>query len=411
MDSPGLNTVQHRIADLRRKPALVDAGLVLGLLVLTAAFTADWGGSAVLAAGSAPVRGGVWWLVTLVALTTLFVRGRWPAVTVVVGLLAALAHMTLGYGPTPVDVIGLIGLFAVTASRPLRFSLILLGVGVAAAGACSAYTYQLTAVSGVGTQVWGGFPVLAMALLLAWSAGRTAHVRKAYLTGLEQRAADLERERDTQAALAVAAERARISRELHDDVAHGLSIMVLQAQGGAAELDHRPDRTRQALAAIVDTGRRALADTRRLLGALGPDDADSHWSPPPGVERLPRLVEQIRAAGRSVDLRIDGEPGPLPSAVDVAGYRIVQEALTNTIKHAGAGATATVVLSYRPDALELEIADDGQGPQNQSTDHGGNGLRGMRERVAILGGAFQTGPAPNGGFRVHASLPLRSADQ
>lgn len=245
--------------------------------------------------------------------------------------------------------------------------------------------------------------MLAMSLVLAWSAGFSAHVHKAYLVGLEQRAADLERERDTQAALAVAAERARISRELHDDVAHGLSIMVLQAQGAAAELDHRPERTREALTAIVDTGRRALADTRRLLGAIGQDSTGVHWSPLPGVRGLPRLVEQVRNAGRSVELRIDGEPCPLPSTVDLAGYRIVQEALTNTIKHAGTGATATVVLSYRPSALEVAVTDDGCGAPIGDD---GNGLRGMRERVAVLGGMFDAGPSPDGGFVVRASLPL-----
>src|SRR5262249_19692012 len=208
---------------------------------------------------------------------------------------------------------------------------------------------------------WGGSPVLGLVLVLAWFAGWSARTRRAYLAGLEQRARYAELQRDQQAALAVAGERARISRELHDVVAHGLSVMVVQAQGGAAALASHPEDTRQALDAIVRTGRRSLADMRLLLGAVGrPDRQELTWEPQPGLARLPRLAQEVRQAGTPVELLLDGPPRTLPAAVDLSAYRIVQEALTNTVKHAGPGARAEVRVRFAPDAVRLEITDDGR---------------------------------------------------
>ncbi|WP_433514154.1 sensor histidine kinase [Nonomuraea sp. CA-143628] len=249
---------------------------------------------------------------------------------------------------------------------------------------------------------WIGLAALGSALVASWAIGSGSRNRRAYLDELHAHARDLERERDQQAALAVAAERARISRELHDVVAHGLSLMVVQAQGGAAALDHDPTGTRTALDAIVTTGRASLADMRRVLTAVG--EVEDAWHPQPGLAHLSALIAQVNRAGTPVRLRVEGAPATLPSAVDLSAYRIVQEALTNTMKHAGTGATASVVLAYQDTEIGIEISDNGHGT-TAGTD-GGNGLRGMRERVKLLGGTFSAGPGSQGGFAVRAALPV-----
>jgi signal transduction histidine kinase len=233
--------------------------------------------------------------------------------------------------------------------------------------------------------------------------------RRAYLGELEARARDVERERDQQAALAVAAERARISREMHDVVAHGLAVIVMPAQGGAAAFAKRPADTLTALDAIVATGRASLADIRHALAAPFVDgQIDDSARPVPGLAQLRRLVDQVQQAGTTVQLHIDGSPRPLPTRVDVSSYRILQESLTNTMKHAGPEAAAQVIVSYRSDELRLEVSDNGAG---QSIPDGtGNGLRGMRERAALLGGEVVTGPGPDGGYVVRARIPLEPGE-
>ncbi|MBB4943617.1 signal transduction histidine kinase [Streptosporangium album] len=261
----------------------------------------------------------------------------------------------------------------------------------------------------VGRQAWNawsGLPVLGSALVASWAIGSGSRSRRAYLDELHAHAQDLERERDQQAVLAVAAERGRISRELHDVVAHGLSVMVIQAQGGAAALDNRPADTRTALEAIVKTGRDSLADMRRVLAAVG--EVDDAWHPQPRLAQLSTLLTQVRRAGTPVRLHVEGTPTALPSTVDLSAYRIVQEALTNTMKHAGTGAKADVVLSYGEAEVGIEVSDDGQGLAGN--DGGGNGLRGMRERVRLLDGRLATGPGPRSGFVVRAALPIQGRD-
>jgi signal transduction histidine kinase len=249
---------------------------------------------------------------------------------------------------------------------------------------------------------WNDLPGLTLMLIAAWAIGSGTRSRRAYLVTLRARAVDLEREQGQRAVLAVAAERGRISRELHDVVAHGLSVMVIQAQGGAAALDNRPADTRAALEAIVKTGRDSLADMRRVLGTVG--EVDDAWHPQPGLPRLPALLSQVREAGTPVRLRIEGAPLQLPSAVDLTAYRIVQEALTNTMNHASAGASAQVVVTYAESAVHIEVSDDGIGAGHD--DGCGNGLRGMRERVKLLGGRLDAGPGPQGGFFVRVTLPI-----
>jgi signal transduction histidine kinase len=243
--------------------------------------------------------------------------------------------------------------------------------------------------------------------LIAWVFGDSMRYRRAYYTNLEDRAARLEAERDAQAQIAAAAERARIARELHDVVAHNVSVMVVQADGASYALGSDPDRARQALAAISATGRQALAEMRRMLGVLrrNEDGTEPGRAPLPGIGQLGELLEQTRATGLAVSFTVEGVPQPLPDGAALAAYRIVQESLTNTRKHGGPRATAEVTLRYLEDALLLRITDDGRGAAAVS-DGAGHGLTGMRERVAVYGGWVQAGPCPSGGYHVAALLPL-----
>ncbi|MFF7247739.1 sensor histidine kinase [Embleya sp. NPDC008237] len=249
-----------------------------------------------------------------------------------------------------------------------------------------------------------GFGFLVVLLAIAWVLGDSMRTRRAFYAELEERATRLEFERDQQAQIAAAAERARIARELHDVVAHNVSVMVVQADGAAYAIESSPDRAREALGTIASTGREALAEMRRLLGVLRSQSETDAYVPQPGVEQLGELVEQVRTTGLNVELRVEGVPVELPQSVALTAYRIVQEALTNTRKHAGPDATATVGVGYGEDGLEMEISDDGRGAAAPG-DGMGHGLVGMRERVAMLGGRLRTGPSIGGGWSVSAMLP------
>ena len=207
----------------------------------------------------------------------------------------------------------------------------------------------------IGSIVFGG------PSLIAWAIGDSMRTRRAYYAALEDRAARLERERDAQAQIAAAAERARIARELHDVIAHNVSVMVVQADGASYALDRSPERARQALAAISSTGRQALDEMRHMLGVLRSADERSGVAPIPGVGQLDELLDQTRASGLAVSFTVEGVPSPLPSGVALAAYRTVQESLTNVRKHGGPAARAQVLLRYCEDALVLTITDDGRG--------------------------------------------------
>jgi signal transduction histidine kinase len=239
----------------------------------------------------------------------------------------------------------------------------------------------------------------------AWLAGRAMCYRRTREHVLELLTVDLEREREEKARAAVAEERVRIARELHDIVAHAISVIVLQARGGRRSLATDPGETREALDMIEATGSEALAEMRRLLGMLRRDDEEIVLAPQPSLRYVDALAAQVREAGLPVDFSVEGEPTELPPGVDLSAYRIVQEALTNALKHAGP-ATARVVVRYRENDLELEIADTGLGAG--ASDEDGHGLAGMRERVSLYGGKIETGPRDGGGFAVRARLPLDS---
>jgi signal transduction histidine kinase len=221
-------------------------------------------------------------------------------------------------------------------------------------------------------------------------------------TVLAQRAERLEREREQKARLAVAEERVRIARELHDIVAHAISVVVVQAQAGQRVLEGEQASAREALRSIETTGRQALVEMRRLLGILRKEDRELALAPRPSLEHLDVLAERVREAGLPVELRVEGEAKPLPPGVDLSAYRIVQEALTNALKHAGP-ASAQVVVRYRLDEVELEITDDGRGCVDGS--EGGHGLVGMRERAALVGGSVESGTNGGRGYTVRARLP------
>ena len=213
----------------------------------------------------------------------------------------------------------------------------------------------------------------------------------------------IERERDLAARDAVALERARIARELHDVVAHSLSVMVVQAGAARAILRRDPDGAESALRSIEGAGRTGLAEMRRLLSADG--EAAPALAPQPGLDQLGELLARMRATGLDVELVVEGDARAVDASIDLSAYRIVQEGLTNTMRHAGEGAHARVLLRYDDDAIEVEVTDDGRGP-SPGTDGSGRGLLGMRERVAFLGGEIRTVARPGGGFVVHARIPV-----
>lgn len=232
----------------------------------------------------------------------------------------------------------------------------------------------------------------------AWGIGRAVGERGRRAESLEARAERLERAHEA----AVAGERARIARELHDVIAHTVSVMTVQAGAARLLFDEDPVRARASLLAVEETGRQALGEMRRLLGILRGDEQQTRLAPQPGISDIASLVEQVRAAGLPVDVLVDGEQRALPPGIDLAAYRVVQEALTNALKHAGA-ARAQVAIRYGHQALRLAVTNDGHVAGNGRVGHG---LVGMRERVALYGGEFEAGPRREGGYEVRATLPV-----
>jgi signal transduction histidine kinase len=241
-----------------------------------------------------------------------------------------------------------------------------------------------------------------------WLAGRAQRSRTLREAALRELTAQMARDQEQRERIAVSDERARIARELHDVVAHSMGVMVVQAQGARRVLDREPERAREALRSIEDTGRSALAEVRRSLGVLRHEGSTAALEPQPGIGDLGGLVDHARDAGLVVEVQVEGEPLSLPPGVDLSAYRIVQEALTNTIKHAGAG-RVLVAVRYGEEELELEVCDDGAGPQANGSEPGaGHGLVGMRERVGLYGGDLWTGSGSEAGYTVRARIPVAS---
>jgi signal transduction histidine kinase len=241
-----------------------------------------------------------------------------------------------------------------------------------------------------------------------WVFGQALRMRGHRVDELSARADRLERERERAEVQAIEAERARIARELHDVVSHSISVIAVQSQAIRRRLGPGHEREAADLAGVETTARQAMVEMRRLLGVLRSDGERLPLAPHPGLAQLPRLVEQVRASGLAVDVSVSGDPLPLPPGVDLAAYRIVQEALTNALKHAGT-ARATVAVGYEDGTIALTIVDDGAGAS--ANGNGGHGLLGMRERVTLYGGILEVGAADaGGGFRVHAVLPVQRSD-
>jgi signal transduction histidine kinase len=276
-----------------------------------------------------------------------------------------------------------------------------LAVGAGGALAAAAHLAIGAQLAAAGLSPLFPFGFLLAVVLVTWSLGMFRRVQLAYIAALRDRALQAEAEREERARRAVVDERARIARETHDIVAHSLSVIVSQAQGGVYAGRADPGRAIEVLGRIAETGRQALGEMRRLLEVVRDDT--SPWEPQPTLAELPDLLHRVRRSGLTVAFAQAGAAGGIGPAAELAAYRVVQEALTNTLRHGGAGATADVRLEWTPDALLVTVRDDGRGSPGPRG--AGRGLVGMRERVAAAGGSLATGPAPGGGFLVQARLP------
>ncbi|MEH0935021.1 sensor histidine kinase [Micromonospora psammae] len=324
----------------------------------------------------------------VVAALALAVRRRWPLVTLAVTTAASTAYLVLGYPYGPILLSLFVAVYTVAAYLPLRSAVVAGGVALAAL-----LVHVLVGVRPPG--VLGAMPAAAW-VVVPFAVGTT--VRLAREAAARGRVDEARRLAD--------AERLRVAREVHDVVGHGLAAIHLQAEVALHLLARKPEQAEAALTAISRTSKEALDELRVTLTVVRRDEAVDERAPTPGLAQLPQLRDRLAGAGVPVTVEVTGEPRVLPVAVDLAAYRVVQESLTNVLRHAGP-ATAAVRLHHAPTGVEVEVTDTGRGAV--SGPGGGLGLAGMRERVTALGGTFSAGPGPGGGFRVAATLPLEEA--
>jgi signal transduction histidine kinase len=417
--------VSRVYAWIQRHPKLIDSipALILLLIGVGALIASDTPG-VLRKSLAAPL--------IVAAIVPLVFRRRWPRGTFAVAAVAGfLSFFSLAPAFNAADMAYLIYLYTVAAYCQRRWSIPAMGLtyvgaliqfgllhlyddpaescGQISEPARQTKCYQGGVALATGHFNWVTFIFSAVFIAglvgLAWVAGDSMRYRRAYYVRLEDRAQRLERERDAQAQIAAASERARIARELHDVVAHNVSVMVVQADGATYALDQDPEAARKALLAISQTGRTALTEMRRMLGVLRSADDAGTYAPQPGIEQLGDLLEQVRSTGLPVSLKIEGVPREMPTGLALAVYRIVQESLTNTRKHGGSQVRASVGLIYTDDCLVLRIVDNGRGA-GAPGDGMGHGLVGMRERVSVFGGTLVTGPHVSGGYAVEAILPF-----
>jgi signal transduction histidine kinase len=347
--------------------------------------------------------------VALLLLQTLPIAARRvaPLAALTVSVAAISLHIALGYEGVPAGTFAaLVILYSAASVTDLRKAL--LAGAVTSAGLVIYFTTDR------------GDPTVTQAVTTSatyaatWGVGVYVRSRRQYTNIVEERARLLEREREIRSREAVAAERTRIARELHDMVGHALSLIVIQSGGAQRVLASKPELVRDSLASIEATGRQALADMERMLGMLSTTETtDETLSPQPGLVDVEVLAARVSEAGLPVEVAVEGTPVPLPTSVDLSAYRIIQEALTNALKHAGP-ARVGVNIRYGTDSLEIVIVDDGRGTSGDDVGNhhgGGRGLIGMKERVALFGGELDAGPRPEGGFRVHATLPIEGVLQ
>jgi signal transduction histidine kinase len=327
-------------------------------------------------------------------------RRTWPLTVMVVAASAWTVPIMVGLVPSEAALTPLIALLVAVYSVARHAS-----TRPAVIGAIVALVSAVASDLRMDHPGLGDFGFTAILISWPWFAGYALRGRELTNAALATRAELLEAERDAKARVAVTEERARIARELHDIIAHSVSVMVVQAGAAEEVLPRQPERARAALAAISATGRGALVDLRRLLGLLRDGDLPPTLQPRPGLADLDTLAGQVRSAGLPVTLRISGDTTGLPAGIDLTAFRVVQEALTNTLKHAGP-ATADVAVHSGPDGLVVTVTDTGAGGR---AGEGGHGLIGMRERVSLYGGELTAGSAPDGGFQVRARLPVEGA--
>jgi signal transduction histidine kinase len=407
-----VGSVERVYAWLRRHPRLVDAGLAL--VLLASGWTVFFDSGALGIAGLAGLIA-----ISLVLAGLVVVRRQYPAAafviaSAIIGLQLALGMHPGAFEPVTADAAIIVLLYTLAAYRPRRISLPGLWLGlIFVAVAVLRYapthgdkTLHFMLISALEL----GIPVVT-----AWLLGDSMAGRRAYVAWLDERARQAEAERDAKAQLAAASERSRIAREMHDIIAHNLSVIIGLADGGRYAAARSPDRSGQALGEIAGTGRLALAELRQLLGALSQDDPrEVELAPQPGVTDLESLLDRVRAAGLAVRCTVRGDSTGLSEGRQLTVYRIVQEALTNILKHAGRAATAEVTLDYTGGAVDVRITDTGPGgtPRPAGSQAGsadGNGLHGMRERAALYNGTLSAGPSPSGGWQVKARLPAPRA--
>ena len=389
---------------MREHPVVLDAALA-GVLALVLVPTSVSVGGAYGGSGTAPGT----LLTALVVVAVVAVRRVHPVLCAVVAYGGALVHLLVGVQILPSDVTVLVALYAVAAYGPRwasRLALVgaLLGAALqgAAVFAAGGYSTAESFLTGVVVSV-----AIAGTSLATWTAGEWRRTRRAYVESLVERAARAEREREQQSEIATAAERARIARELHDVVAHSLSVIIAQADGGRYAAAAAPEAAVRALETVAATGRGALTDMRRLLGVLREGDG-AELAPQPDAAAVPELVAGVAGSGLDVRLEERGAPRAIGGGEGLAAYRIVQEALTNVLKHAGPAARACVAMEWGPRALVITVEDDGRGAA-AADDGQGRGLGGMSERATLYGGTLEAGPRPGGGFGVRAVLPYPAA--
>ncbi len=390
-----MSALRHPVQFMKSHPRLADAALAVVFLgfAVTAALSVD------TPEGQREI-GPLGWLLLIATTAPVALRRTYPVEAMWVVLATNLPYWVLDYPDDPVGPALLVAVYSVGAHverpRSLRHGLaavaVIMSIGV------------IGVIAPEEDLPWFAIPAFLVMYGTAWVVGDNFRTRRAYLGELEQTAAHAQAQQRAEAERAVAEERTRIARELHDVVAHSMSVMVVQAGAARRVLGTDPERASDALSAIEATGRQSLDEMRRILGVLRSDDEVAELTPAPTLNDFGRLIEQCESAGLPVDVSVEGHSVPLPASLEVSAYRVVQEGLTNALKHAGP-ARAEVRLVYAPNQLEIHVNDDGRGASVPASGSG-QGLVGMRERVEAFGGQLTAGPRTGGGFAISAAFPI-----
>jgi signal transduction histidine kinase len=383
---PLASALQRLWGSVTRRPRAADAALSVAVFVTTLFYAEGSDADLATRVGDVPFAAAL--VLLALACAALYWRRSQPFAVLWVTLIASALAAGIGYSQMAGGFAMLVALYSVgrhASSDPWSY------IGLGGASAVLGLDYLLGEVTAAAV----GFGIVVLSMV--WYIGKRVRMRA-------ERAAQLERERAADADRAVAEERTRIARELHDVVAHRVSLMTVQAGAAKTIAADNPQAALQAMEAVEHAGRQALDELRHLLGVLRPKADGSSLGPQPGLADVGRLVDQFREAGLDVSFTISDLPTGLPARVDLSAYRLVQEALTNVLKHAGPGARSNVRLSLDNDAISIEITDDGHAAT--TLPGSGHGIMGMRERAVLLGGSLAAGPLPGGGFRVVARLPI-----